>query len=155
MNLRTVLPVALALSALSLPALAQQHPLAPAPSHWKLNASASDFGGMPPYTASSTTLTSNTETNLRWRHSNTDSKGTTSGSWIGAYDGKLRPVTGIKGEKFSIQRDGTFHIDEADGTTIDGTIITADDLKTYTEDATVKTKDGQEHHIKLVYDRVK
>lgn len=155
MNLRTVLPVAFALSALSLPALSQQPPLAPAPSHWKLNASASDFGGMPPYTASSTTLTANTENNLRWRHSNTDSTGTTSGSWTGAYDGKLRPVTGVKGEKFSIKRDGAFHIDEADGTTIDGTIITADDLKTYTEDATVKTKDGQEHHIKLVYDRVK
>lgn len=155
MKLRTALPVALALSALSLAALAQNPPLAPAPSHWKLNASASDFGGMPPLTAGTTSLSANTETNLRWRHSETRSGATTSGSWTGAYDGKLRPVTGVKGEKFSIQRDGTFHIGEADGTSVDGTIITADDLKSYTETATVKTKDGQEHHVRIVYDRVK
>lgn len=155
MNLRTVLPVALALAALSLPALAKNPPLAPAPSHWKLNVAASDFGGGSKSTAGSTSLTANTENNLRWQHSDTNSQGTVSGSWVGAYDGKARPVTGIPGEKFSIKRDGTFHIDRTDGTTIDGTIITADDLKTYTETATVKTKDGHTQHMKLVYDRVK
>ena len=154
MNLRTALPVALATSVLSLAALAQ-HPLAPAPSHWKLNVAASDFGGGPQLTSATTTLTADTETNLRWRHSDTDSHGTTTGSWSGAYDGKLRPVIGIKGESFSIKRDGTFHVDEPDGSIVDGTIITADDLKSYTETATVKSKDGKEYHVKLVYDRAK
>ncbi|HEY4009580.1 MAG TPA: hypothetical protein VGM11_05475 [Acidobacteriaceae bacterium] len=154
MNLRTALPVVLALSALSLPALAE-HPLSPAPSTWKLNIAASDFGGGPKPASVTTTLFANTDNNLRWRHSETNSQGTTTGSWTGARDGKLRPVSGIKGEKFSMQHDGTFHIDEADGTTVDGTIIGADDGKTYTETATIKTKDGQEHHEKLVFDRVK
>ena len=155
MNLRTILPVALAFSALSLPALAKDPPLAPAPSHWQLNIAASDFGGGSKYTAGSTHLTANASNNLRWSHSQTDSHGTVSGSWIGAYDGKARPVAGIAGEKFSIKRDGTFHINRTDGTTIDGTIITADDFKTYTETATIKTKDGHVQHVKLIYDRVK
>jgi len=154
-NLRTILPVALAFSALSFPALAKNPPLAPAPSHWKLNVAASDFGGGSKYTAGNTSLSANTENNLRWQHSDTSSQGTVSGSWVGAYDGKLRPVAGVPGEKFSIKRDGTFHIDRADGTTIDGTIITADDFKTYTETATIKTKDGHQQHVKLVYDRIK
>jgi hypothetical protein len=155
MNLRPALPVALALSALSLPALAQNPPLAPAPSTWKLNASASDFGGAPKPTSITTTLYANTESSLRWRHSVTDSHGTVTGSWTGAYDGKLRPVSGIKGEKFSIKRDGAFHVDEADGTTTEGTIIAANNLKSYTETAAIKTKDGHEFHEKLVFDRVK
>jgi hypothetical protein len=153
-KLRSLVPVALAVTGLSLAALAQ-HPLSPAPSTWKLNIAASDFGGDPKPTSATTTLFANTENNLRWRHSVTDSHGTTTGSWTGARDGKLRPVSGIKGEKFSMQPDGTFHIDEADGTIVDGTIIGADDGKTYTETATTKTKDGQEHHEKLVFDRVK
>lgn len=155
MNLRTALPVALALSALSLPALAQNPPLVPAPSHWKLNASASDFGGAAQPTSITTTILVSTESSLRWSRSVVTSQGTTSESWRGAYDGKLRPTTGTPHDKFSIQRDGTFHVDGGDGSTVDGTIIAADDLKSYTETATVKTKDGHEFHEKLIFDRTK
>lgn len=155
MKLRTALPVALALSALSLPALAQNPPLAPAPSHWKLNASASDFGGAPQPTSITTTILANSPNSLRWRRSVTTSQGTSTESWRGAYDGKLRPATGAEHDKFSIKRDGTFHVDGGDGSTVDGTIITADDLNSYTETATVKTKDGHEYHEKLIFDRVK
>ena len=155
MKLRTVLPVALALSALSLPALAQNPPLVPAPSHWKLNVGASDFGGAPEPKSVTTSIPVSTESSLRWTRSVTTKDGTVSESWRGAYDGKLRPTTGAMHDKFSIKRDGTFHVDTADGETVDGTIITADDLKTYVETATVKTKDGHEYHEKLIFDRVK
>ena len=155
MKLRTALPVALAFSALSLPALAQNPPLAPAPSHWKLNASASDFGGAPQPTSVTTNILANTESNLHWGRTVVTSKGTSTESWRGAYDGKLRPTTGAIHDKFSIKRDGTFHVDTGDGETVDGTIITADDLKTYTQTATVKTKDGHTYHEKLIFDRVK
>ncbi|HEY5382043.1 MAG TPA: hypothetical protein VIJ65_07290 [Acidobacteriaceae bacterium] len=155
MNLRMALPVVLALSVLSLPALAQNPPLAPAPSHWKLNAAASDFGGAPQPTSITTTILANTESSLRWTRSVTTTTGTSTESWRGAYDGKLRLATGAAHDKFSIKRDGAFHVDGGDGSTVDGTIITADDLKTYTETATVKTKDGHEYHEKLIFDRVK
>ena len=155
MNLRTALPVVLALSAFSLPALAQNPPLAPAPSHWKLNMAKSDFGGAPQPTSITTSISVNTESSLHWTRSVTTKDGTVSESWRGAYDGKLRPTTGAMHDKFSIKRDGTFHVDTGDGETVDGTIITADDLKTINETATVKTKDGHEYHEKLVYDRVK
>ncbi|HTV07985.1 MAG TPA: hypothetical protein VMD97_02945 [Candidatus Aquilonibacter sp.] len=155
MNPRTALPVAFALSALSLAALAQNPPLAPAPSHWKLNVSASDFGGAPQPTSITTNIYADTESNLRWSRSVVTSKGTSTESWRGAYDGKLRPTTGAMHDKFSIRRDGTFHVEGGDGSTVDGTIIAADDLKSYTETATVKDKDGHEFHEKLIFDRVK
>ena len=155
MKLHTALPVALALSALSLSALAQNPPLAPAPSHWKLNMAASDFGGGPQPTSVTVTIPVNTESSFRWTRTVVSSKGTRTESWRGAYDGKLRPTTGAMHDKFSIQRDGTFHVDTGDGETVDGTIITADDLKTMTETGTVKTKDGHEYHEKLVYERVR
>jgi hypothetical protein len=152
MKLRTLLPAALCLSA-ALGALAQ-HPLAPAPSTWKLNASASNFGGTPPPTSITTWLYADTVSSLHWKQTVVDSHGTTTHSWKGAYDGKLRPITDGT-EKFSIEKDGTFHVDEADGSTVDGTIIADDDLKSYTETSTTKTRDGHEYHTKLVYDRVK
>lgn len=154
MNLRTVLPVALALSALPLGALAQSGK-APAPSTWKLNLHASDFGGTPKPTSTTTRLLANSDTSLHWRQTITDSHGTVTHSWSGAPDGKLRPILGGKGEKFSMTKDGTFHVDESDGSTIDGTILTAEDAKSYTETATLRTKDGQEQRLKLIYDRVK
>jgi hypothetical protein len=128
----------------------------PAGSTWKLNMSASDFGGMPAPKSDVFTVMQDMDSSLKFKETMTDPKGvTTHTSYSAPEDGKMHPVMGMKGQMMSMTPSGMSMWSDGDGNKQNLQESLSADGKQLTLAGTMTTKDGKSMNQKWVYDRIR
>ncbi len=127
-------------------------PKLPVPSNWELDQLLSDFGGGPTLRSSNFTVISDKADDLNVQFVTVDAAGTTTNSsWSGPQNGEMRPVEGLAGGMFGIDRKGHARLVFADGTILDGVISVSKDKGTLMLRGTLTTKDGNAYRQVLVF----
>jgi hypothetical protein len=153
---RFLLVLTLALFAISGIAFAASHSNV---GTWKLDTANSDNGGMPMWKSAVVHINHDSSKQVSWKARVVDDKGTvTHLSYMGAPDGTMRAIKGGNGETWSDTRtgNGTFKVKEAfpDGSSLTLNYETSNDGKTMTGTGTRTEKNGSQHPVKWVWNKV-
>lgn len=123
---------------------------------WKLDSAKGDSGSKPQMTMTAT-ISKLAPNSLSIRLNGVDPTGKRfSHSWVGPEDGTMHPFENESGEQ-SVRRDGNVlirHGEISDGSTFDARDSLSADGNTFTEEMTIKSKDGKEEKGNYVWHRV-
>jgi hypothetical protein len=123
---------------------------------WKLDSAKGDSGYEKPLMTMTATISKVAPNSLSIRLNGVDPTGKRfSHSWVGPEDGTMHPFEN-KSDAQSVRRDGNvliWHGEISDGSTFDARGSLSTDGNTFTEEMTIKSKDGKEEKANYVWHR--